>query len=285
MPCSGAPVWRFSACAAGEFVTLIGPSGSGKSTLFNLIVGLTEADAGRGLFRIMCRPCHGISAQGGRGPDLTLEEIQGGSKKAASIRERLIALGAPRVRVEPMPDFMLAEDAEKPFSDPNFIFELKYDGYRLLVVVEDGPYRIAFKQIAGLIARRILPWVHVGELINRSERISLIQFGSRVDVLLPLSAQLLVEVGDTVKAGKGAHPQWEVPAGWVAIDHSSFLVAKFRVTGDGGAKAEINVSTSSGTCWPNLPAHSSSVAREGSGTISMRAPGSSMARRSRCSTR
>ena len=38
---------------------------------------------------------------------------------------------------------MLAEDADKPFSDPNFIYELKYDGYRLLVVVEDGKCELA----------------------------------------------------------------------------------------------------------------------------------------------
>ena len=39
----------------------------------------TEADAGRGLFRIMCRPCHGIQAQGGRGPDLTLGDYNNGN--------------------------------------------------------------------------------------------------------------------------------------------------------------------------------------------------------------
>lgn len=39
----------------------------------------TEADAGRGLFRIMCRPCHGIQAQGGRGPDLTLGVYNNGN--------------------------------------------------------------------------------------------------------------------------------------------------------------------------------------------------------------
>ncbi|MBS1827039.1 MAG: c-type cytochrome [Acidobacteria bacterium] len=39
----------------------------------------SEADAGRGLFRIMCRPCHGISAQGGRGPDLTLGVYNNGN--------------------------------------------------------------------------------------------------------------------------------------------------------------------------------------------------------------
>jgi bifunctional non-homologous end joining protein LigD len=77
---------------------------------------------------------------------LTLEEIQGGSKKAASIRERLIALGAPRAPIEQTPDFMLAEDAKAPFSDANFIYELKYDGYRLLVALDDGRCDLIYRR-------------------------------------------------------------------------------------------------------------------------------------------
>ena len=77
---------------------------------------------------------------------LTLEEIQTGSEKAAKVRERLVALGAPRHRVEADADFMLAEDAKEPFSDPNFVFELKYDGYRLLVVVEDSKCELIYRR-------------------------------------------------------------------------------------------------------------------------------------------
>jgi len=77
---------------------------------------------------------------------LTLEEVQGGSKKAAAIRERLVKLGAPRARVDAAPDFMLAEDAKGPFKDPNFIYELKYDGYRLLVVVEDARCELVYRR-------------------------------------------------------------------------------------------------------------------------------------------
>jgi len=59
--------------------------------------------------------------------------------------------------------------------------------------------------------------------------------------------------GDTVKAGTGEHPEWQVPASWTALDHSSFLVAKFRATGDGGAQADINVSMSAGDGGGLLP--------------------------------
>jgi phosphatidylserine decarboxylase len=62
--------------------------------------------------------------------------------------------------------------------------------------------KVGLRLIAGVIARRVVPWIRVGELVNRGERISLIQFGSRVDLLLPLAAQVLVQPGTRVKAGE-----------------------------------------------------------------------------------
>ena len=61
--------------------------------------------------------------------------------------------------------------------------------------------RIVFKQIAGLLARRIVFSHHVGDRLARGERIGLIKFGSRCDVILPASAQVLVQVGNVVKGG------------------------------------------------------------------------------------
>ena len=56
--------------------------------------------------------------------------------------------------------------------------------------------------IAGLIARRIVPWIAQNDLVQRGERISLIQFGSRVDVYLPLNARIKVQLGDRVVGGE-----------------------------------------------------------------------------------
>lgn len=61
--------------------------------------------------------------------------------------------------------------------------------------------RIGVRLIAGLIARRILPWVEVGGAVGRGERISLIQFGSRCDVYLPLECRVQVKLGDRVRGG------------------------------------------------------------------------------------
>jgi phosphatidylserine decarboxylase len=67
--------------------------------------------------------------------------------------------------------------------------------------LETGPRRILVRQIAGLIARRIVTDSRQGEHVNQGDRMGLIRFGSRVDVFVPESATLRVKVGDITFAG------------------------------------------------------------------------------------
>jgi len=62
--------------------------------------------------------------------------------------------------------------------------------------------RIAFVQIAGLIARRIICYPRVGDVVERGARYGLIRFGSRVDVYLPVDVEPLVKLGDKTVAGE-----------------------------------------------------------------------------------
>ncbi len=62
--------------------------------------------------------------------------------------------------------------------------------------------KIGIRLLAGLIARRIVPFAKVGDEVAAGERISLIQFGSRADVYLPLSAQIKTKLGDHVVGGE-----------------------------------------------------------------------------------
>ncbi len=57
-------------------------------------------------------------------------------------------------------------------------------------------------QIAGLIARRIVCWIRVGDAVTKGERFGLIRFGSRVDVYLPPDSRIAVKVGQKVRAGE-----------------------------------------------------------------------------------
>jgi len=70
-----------------------------------------------------------------------------------------------------------------------------------LVVIDGGGYDVGFKQIAGLLARRIVCNVKPGDRVERGQRVGLIKFGSRVDVLMPAEANLKVKMGARVKGG------------------------------------------------------------------------------------
>src|SRR5438067_6976371 len=67
-----------------------------------------------------------------------------------------------------------------------------------IVTVEGEGQTIIFKQIAGLLARRIVFSKKVGDTLTRGERIGLIKFGSRVDIILPTGVHVIVKIGDRV---------------------------------------------------------------------------------------
>lgn len=71
----------------------------------------------------------------------------------------------------------------------------------LAVIEGDDGHEVSFKLIAGLLARRIVFNPKVGDELERGERIGMIKFGSRVDVMLPGHAELRVKKGDRVKGG------------------------------------------------------------------------------------
>ena len=70
-----------------------------------------------------------------------------------------------------------------------------------IVRVEGDGQAVIFKQIAGLLARRIVFHPKIGERLERGQRVGLIKFGSRVDVLCDATAALQVRVGDRVRGG------------------------------------------------------------------------------------
>ncbi len=63
-------------------------------------------------------------------------------------------------------------------------------------------HRLAFVQVAGLIARRIVCWLETDDQVRRGQRFGLIRFGSRVDLYIPTQTQLEIAVGQKVRAGE-----------------------------------------------------------------------------------
>ncbi len=84
----------------------------------------------------------------------------------------------------------------------------------VVTVVGEG-FEVTFKQIAGLLARRIVFNLRQGDAVARGQRVGLIKFGSRVDVIVPAEASLRVKVGEKVQGG--ASVLAEMPATELAM--------------------------------------------------------------------
>ncbi len=92
--------------------------------------------------------------------------------------------------------FLLAFDARASVENEQLVFTIR------------GERELTFALIAGILARRIVPWKKVGEKVNKGDRIALIRFGSRVDMILPPDCEILVRKGEKVYAGRSIIARW-----------------------------------------------------------------------------
>jgi len=95
-----------------------------------------------------------------------------------------------------------------------------------IVTVEGDGQTVIFKQIAGLLARRIVFYPKVGDRLERGQRVGLIKFGSRVDVVLEATARPNVKVGDRVKGGASVLAY--LPAANLAVAGSTSAAERAR---------------------------------------------------------
>lgn len=72
---------------------------------------------------------------------------------------------------------------------------------QMSVGIDTGRYPILVRQIAGLIARRIVTYSRLGEKVKQGERLGIIRFGSRVDVFIPPGSTIKAKLGDATVAG------------------------------------------------------------------------------------
>ena len=73
---------------------------------------------------------------------------------------------------------------------------------KMEIGIDNGEIKVLFNQVSGFLARRIVCALHNGESVKAGERFGMIKFGSRVDVILPPSASLLVQPGQITRAGE-----------------------------------------------------------------------------------
>ena len=74
--------------------------------------------------------------------------------------------------------------------------------HNTIVVARNEQEKVLFRQIAGFIARRIISYPEVGDVVKQGDEVGMIKFGSRVDVFLPLDAQVVVSKGDKMVSKK-----------------------------------------------------------------------------------
>jgi phosphatidylserine decarboxylase len=77
-----------------------------------------------------------------------------------------------------------------------------------IIYIDTPQGRLVFKQIAGAIARRVLCWKREGEPVALGERVGMIRFGSRVDIWLPMEAEVVVKQGQMIKGGESILAKW-----------------------------------------------------------------------------
>ena len=139
------------------------------------------------------------------GKVIRIEETTSDEQPGATFRKISIFMNVFNVHVNRMPcsgrirfiryrqgKFLSANlDKASALNERNTIMLRMDDGREIMIV-----------QIAGLIARRIVCWLTEGMEVRRGDRLGLIRFGSRVEVFLPLGSNVLVKIGDKVRAGE-----------------------------------------------------------------------------------
>jgi phosphatidylserine decarboxylase len=85
---------------------------------------------------------------------------------------------------------------------PAYKDSVGWENERHTIGIENDKMRVLVTQIAGLIARRIVSWVTLGNVLKQGERYGLIKFGSCTEVVVPKNVDILVKKGDRVKGGE-----------------------------------------------------------------------------------
>jgi phosphatidylserine decarboxylase len=97
------------------------------------------------------------------------------------------------------------EIAEVVYSKGKFVIATREDASQIneqnALTIKNERMTIVCKQIAGVLARRIVCWKRAGDRVRLGERFGLIRFGSRTDLILPPEVEIAVKVGDRVRGG------------------------------------------------------------------------------------
>lgn len=139
-----------------------------------------------------------VSPADGRVVEIRAEEIAGRSRRRISIFMSPLNVHVNRSPVAGrIESVVYRKGSFRMASEPRASVENECNTF----TVGGEDEEVVVRQIAGVLARRIVFWKNVGDHVERGERVGMIKFGSRVDILVAPELELAVKVGDNVKAG------------------------------------------------------------------------------------
>ena len=139
-----------------------------------------------------------VSPADGRIQEVVEEEFGGRRWQRVSIFMSPLDVHVNR---SPLEGAIAAVEYRKGSFHPAMRPEVSVENEQNVVTIRGERTTVVVRQIAGLLARRIVFWKRRGDTVRRGERFGLIKFGSRVDVLLEPGIRILVKPGDRVRAG------------------------------------------------------------------------------------
>jgi len=138
------------------------------------------------------------------GKVIVIDEVFENDFFKAKVRKVSIFMSVYSVHVNriPIDGNVVHFDYKKGKFYPAYKDEAAFQNEQTTIGIENENIKILFKQIAGIMARRIVCNVREGMKVTKGERFGMIKFGSRVDLFLPLHVQLKIELHQKVTAGE-----------------------------------------------------------------------------------
>ncbi|MFN0202000.1 MAG: phosphatidylserine decarboxylase family protein [Bacteroidia bacterium] len=153
-------------------------------------------------FTVPVNPNHLISPCDGK--VVVIEEVQDDVYFKGKVRQISIFMSPLNVHINRNPISGTVKHAEYIKGEFLVAFDPKSSerNERTFIVVQNEKTTVAFKQIAGYVARRICYYVKPGDKVQQGEEFGFIKFGSRIDILMPLSCKVKVNLEEVVWGGR-----------------------------------------------------------------------------------
>ena len=138
------------------------------------------------------------------GKVILIDDVQENDFFKSNVKMISIFMSAFNVHVNriPISGKVVYFDYKKGAFHQAFRDEASYENERAIIGIENNGFKILFKQIAGIFARRIVCNIREGSEVKQGERFGMIKFGSRLDIFLPDNVKIKIKLNEKVKAGE-----------------------------------------------------------------------------------